>query len=70
MRNRNTAQGITKRYKKNECNPNAMKEGNRKFGRGWNPLTGLFTGMFKARAKKFMERRKKKLAKAKAHSGV
>ena len=65
MRNRNKAQGITKRYKKNESNPHALKEGNRKFGRGWNPLSRLFAGLSGARAAKYQERRKKKLAEAK-----
>ena len=52
MRNRKRAQGPTRRIKKNLSNPLAMRNGDRQFGRGWNPLGRLFVGLFDRRRKR------------------
>ena len=46
MRNRNRAQGPTRRIKKNLQNPLAMRQGNRQFGRGWCYGRVFFEGLF------------------------
>ena len=49
MRNRNRAQGPTRRIKKNLQNPLAMRQGNRQFGRGWCYGRVFFEGLFDRR---------------------